>query len=262
MLRDLQENFLNSVFALEANTDAPIYNYLADDPQNRARLDVYINNTRLALMDCLLDFYPACVAMVGEDFFKTIARFYIATTPPHTGNRYDFGHRLATFLPDFLATHKLDEKLFFLPSLAQLEWQVHVLQNCTPPSDPSLRIADFETIMADLSSGQSPCLQPVEAAALLRLPYNVLDLWRQSQNAREDAINIQAETDILLVYRTETGEVFVEKVDPIIEALWHGCIRGEDLNMIFNNLIETAYTVENIQAGFAKLVQSAVLRFA
>jgi hypothetical protein len=62
---------------------------------------VYRNNYRGNLHDALAGAYPVIVQLVGEDFFRYMARCYIGAHPSRSGNLYHYGDKLAEFVADF-----------------------------------------------------------------------------------------------------------------------------------------------------------------
>ena len=48
----------------------------------RKRYDVYRNNVTVSLINALAATFPATRRVVGEDFFRAMARFHVRATPP------------------------------------------------------------------------------------------------------------------------------------------------------------------------------------
>jgi hypothetical protein len=83
-----------------------------------ARLAVYRNHFRVSLADALAATFPIVRDLVGEDFFRGIARRYVDDTPPRQPVLAEYG---GTF-GDFLAGQPDCAALPYLPDVARFEW--------------------------------------------------------------------------------------------------------------------------------------------
>ncbi|MEQ8482601.1 MAG: DNA-binding domain-containing protein [Hoeflea sp.] len=81
------------------------------------RFAVYRNNVTVSLINALADIFPAVARLVGADFFRNMARIYIAGDPPRSALLFQYGQRF----PDFLARFEPVGKLPYLPDVARLE---------------------------------------------------------------------------------------------------------------------------------------------
>ena len=82
---------------------------------------IYQNNVQVGLVDYLLDVYPATTGVVGDDFFRQIARECARRYPPESGNLHAYG---AEFIKVLDAIEQLDE-LPYLKKLVEFEWALH-----------------------------------------------------------------------------------------------------------------------------------------
>ncbi len=85
-------------------------------------VDVYRNNYRGNLHDALAGAYPVIRQLVGEQFFRQLARHYIEIHPSGSGNLHDYGTGMAKFLTGYIHT----DQLAYLPDMARLEWAYHL----------------------------------------------------------------------------------------------------------------------------------------
>lgn len=81
------------------------------------RFAVYRNNVTVSLVNALADIFPAVARLVGEDFFRTMARVYMTNEPPQSARLFEYGHGFAAFLERFEPVSKLP----YLPDVARLE---------------------------------------------------------------------------------------------------------------------------------------------
>ncbi|MCY0148286.1 DNA-binding domain-containing protein [Hoeflea sp. G2-23] len=81
------------------------------------RFAVYRNNVTMSLINALADIFPAVQRLVGEGFFRDMARVYLAQEPPRSALIFEYGSGFAAFLERFEPVAKLP----YLPDVARLE---------------------------------------------------------------------------------------------------------------------------------------------
>ncbi|MDF1607879.1 DNA-binding domain-containing protein [Hoeflea sp. YIM 152468] len=81
------------------------------------RFAVYRNNVTVSLINALADIFPAVQRLVGEGFFRDMARIYLAEEPPQSALMFEYGAGFAAFLERF----KPVDKLPYLPDVARME---------------------------------------------------------------------------------------------------------------------------------------------
>ena len=167
-------------------------------PSAQQRLRIYRNNTRESLTAALNAVYPVVARLVGTDFFRQLARAYIAAHPSRSGNLHDFGGHLPAFLRNFPSVAGLS----YLPDVAALEWAYHqayyeVEQPALAPQELArLAVADPAQLRLDL--------QP--SARFVASRYPVLKIWQANEpQAPDDAVAISLDEGgvILLVVQHE-----------------------------------------------------------
>ena len=84
-------------------------------------VEVYRNNYRGNLHDTLAGAYPVMRQLVGEEFFRLLAKRFIEQHPSRSGNLHRYGGEMAEFLTHFENT----QHLAYLPDMARLEWAYH-----------------------------------------------------------------------------------------------------------------------------------------
>jgi hypothetical protein len=83
----------------------------------RKRFAIYRNNVVVGLIEALQASFPATSRIVGEDFFRAMARDYVFLAPPTSPILLDYG---AGF-PDFISEFEPAEALPYLPDVARIE---------------------------------------------------------------------------------------------------------------------------------------------
>lgn len=81
------------------------------------RFAVYRNNVVVGLANALADIFPVVQKLVGEAFFRNMARVYLAAEPPLSPLMFEYGHGFAAFLERFEPV----AELLYLPDVARLE---------------------------------------------------------------------------------------------------------------------------------------------
>jgi hypothetical protein len=116
---DLQREFAGAVLDPEAAVPAPVSRKAGGVPSRR--FGVYRNNVYASLIDVLAGRFPVVARLVGEEFFRAMARIYIEREPPRSAVLIRYG---ASF-PDFFASFAPVASLPYLADLARLEWAWH-----------------------------------------------------------------------------------------------------------------------------------------
>jgi hypothetical protein len=81
------------------------------------RFAVYRNNVTVSLIAALADIFPAIQRLVGEAFFRDMARLYIAKEPPRSAVMFEYGSGFAVFLEGLEPLSGYP----YLPDVARLE---------------------------------------------------------------------------------------------------------------------------------------------
>ena len=193
------------------------------------RLQIYRNNLFESLTQALAAVYPVVAQLVGEAYFRQVARRFIADHPLGAGNLHGFGLEL----PAVLAMLPSAVDLPYLADVAALEraWhEVYHEAGCVP-----LQPAQLGEVPA--AQQMNLGLQLAPAARLVASPYPVLRIWQVHQrhdNAELDgdhfAISLDEGGVRLLVLRRALEIEFVllgEGEDRWLRALAAGSTLAE-----------------------------------
>ncbi|WP_340115917.1 DNA-binding domain-containing protein [Pelagibius sp. 7325] len=82
------------------------------------RFDVYRNNRMVSLIEAMEAAFPVVQRLVGNDFFKAVAKSYIRRFPPRTPVLLLYGESFGDFLEDFEPAAGVP----YLGDVARLEW--------------------------------------------------------------------------------------------------------------------------------------------
>src|SRR5690349_7765390 len=84
-----------------------------DGAPSEKRFSVYRNNVVVGLIDALKANFPAATRIVGEEFFRTMARAFVTRHPPVSPILLDYGAEFPDFVTGF-------EQAATLPYLADV----------------------------------------------------------------------------------------------------------------------------------------------
>lgn len=82
-----------------------------------ARIGVYSNNARSALVSTLRAAFPAVERLLGEDYFGAVSAEFIRMHPPSSPVLHEYGGHFGAFIDDFPPLHAFP----YLGDLARLE---------------------------------------------------------------------------------------------------------------------------------------------
>lgn len=83
----------------------------------RKRYDVYRNNVTVSLINALAATFPATRRIVGEEFFRAMARFHVRATPPSSPLLFEYGRDF----PDFIEDYEFARPMPWLGDVARIE---------------------------------------------------------------------------------------------------------------------------------------------
>ena len=99
------------------------------------RFAVYRNNVYAGLIDLLAGRFPVVARLVGEEFFRAMARLYVEREPPASALLLRYG---ASF-PNFIAGFAPAASVPYLADVAALEWAWHSAYHAADAAPLSLQ---------------------------------------------------------------------------------------------------------------------------
>lgn len=87
----------------------------------RNRLSIYRNNVQLNRIAALTDAFVNVVQLVGQDYFRALARVYVDRTAAKSANLHDDGADLPAFIRHFEPAVDFP----YLGDVAEVDWQLH-----------------------------------------------------------------------------------------------------------------------------------------
>lgn len=173
----------------------------------QARFAVHRNNVVVSLVDALAGTFPICQALVGEDFFRAMARERLRADPPRSPVLIDYAQGFA----DFVAAFAPAAGVPYLADVARIEaLRVRAYHAADAPPLPESRYREL-VAAPDTLAATRMTLHP--ACHWLRSDYAAYSIWLAHQglddlaSASLDGIDIERAEDVLIV--RPRFEVFV-----------------------------------------------------
>lgn len=141
------------------------------------RFAIYRNNIVVSLVDALAEQFPVTAELVGDTFFRAMARFFVQQHPPRT--------RLIAFagahFADFVSTFAPASAVPYLSDVARLEMsRIHA---CHAADVNPLTAQAIGAAMHDPERLAQLCFALHPSVQLLASSYAVFSLWAAHQGA-------------------------------------------------------------------------------
>lgn len=165
----LQAAFAAALLDPAAPCPAGLKSWNGSDPEQR--FAVYRNDVVVSLIDALADTYPVTQALVGEDFFRAMARIYVLAHPPRSPALACYGQDFAEFITGFAPAASVP----YLADMARLE--MARVQSFHAADAEGAPLAEIQRFIAepDLLPGLRIGLHP--SIFCLASPFAVASLW-------------------------------------------------------------------------------------
>jgi len=199
-LRELQAGFAAHVAGGDrADLAAEV---VGDSMSAEARLRVYRHHVAHSLGSALAATFAAVHALVGDAFFRSMARSFIGQTLPTQPVLAEYGADFPAFVADYVPAASLP----YLADIARLDWALNVAFHS--PAGRRLAAADLAGIAAERLPALS--LAVPEGASLIGSRYPIDRIWAASQpGATADTVDLGDGRADLLVLRRSDDAVFI-----------------------------------------------------
>lgn len=235
------------------NPDAPKPSEIIG-PNGKAankRYDVYRNNVTVSLINAVADIYPAVQKIVGEDYFRAMAREYVRAHPPKSPLLFLYGQNFGDFIDGFEPAKKLP----YLGDVARIEraWlTAYHAADLAPLAPAQLGLIEPERL-AEI------CFQPHPATFIISSDYPAHDIFLMNRGFMELSKVDMDKPQALMMTRpqTDTRLVLLNKSEHgFMNAILEGRSLGEaatlateadvnfDLNHNLQMLLATGATTQ------------------
>ncbi len=191
-LAERQRDFAAAL--LDPELPAPTGLVGPDGEPSLKRFSVYRNNVVAGLTETLKDAFPAVHRLVGTDFFRAMARVYVAIEPPDSPILLDYG----TGFPDFIGSFEPAATLPYLADVARIEraWS----EAYHAPEAATLELALFLAI--DPEQLPAICLTLHPSVRFVRSEFPALTIWQMNVGDGVPApVNLAAGGEDALIVR-------------------------------------------------------------
>ncbi|MBR0568913.1 putative DNA-binding domain-containing protein [Azoarcus sp. L1K30] len=199
---------------LDAGRECPrgLRTWNGSDPN--ARFAVYRNNVLVSLVDALADTFPVCCELVGETFFRAMARVFVTDHPPRARVLAFYGREF----PAFVSTFAPAASVPYLADVARLE--MTRLEACHAADALPLPLSEIAAVLATPAQLPGLRVRLHPSVAVLRSKYAVHSLWAAHQGEgdlsavdpmlAEAVLVLRAGFDVRCVLLDPASAVFID----------------------------------------------------
>ena len=149
----------------------------ADGTVPTRRFGVYRNNVYASLINLLAARFQVTVRLVGEEFFRAMARVYVRNEPPRSPVLLQYGASFSAFIAGFSPAAPVP----YLADVARLEWARHAAYHAADAEALSL-----EALQAALDGVEQASLTLHPSLSVVRSAYPVVTIWQIAMRETED----------------------------------------------------------------------------
>lgn len=199
------------------------------------RFAVYRNNVMVSLTEALAARFPVCERLVGGDFFRAMARVYVAGAKPRSPLLMAYGDDFPDFIDGFVPA----EAVPYLADVGRLEvaWGQAYHAADAIALDPGA----LGSLSADGIAGARLNLHP--STRLVRSPFPVASIWQANQADKpavaaedwdpEEVLVVRPDGDVLMHRLPRGGFAFVDALlagRTLMAAAEAGCSADADFD--------------------------------
>lgn len=175
----MNQAFFKALFDPALPPPAGLTTWNGSDPS--VRFGVYRNNVIVSFIDALADSYPVTQSLVGEEFFRAMARIFVRHAPPKSRVLAFYGESLPAFIEEFPPAAALP----YLADVARLEMQRVSAYHAAEAIPLTASIMALVMENPEQLSQMRISFQP--SVGLLRSSYAVVSLWAAHQGVHDIA---------------------------------------------------------------------------
>lgn len=195
------------------------------------RFAVYRNNVIVSLIEALSDTYPVTQELVGEEFFRAMARLYVRRDPPRSRVLACYGESF----PAFIETFPPAASVPYLADVARLEMLRVRAYHAADASAIAPEI--FADALSDPEALPSVRIQLHPSLGLLQSRYAVVSLWAAHQGIKEISAVDPFAAEAALVIRPGL-DVEVMAIDTEAACFIAQLLHGADLGTAAESVLE------------------------
>lgn len=190
----IQNDWKNALLNVEAPIPSGLRTWNGSAAEQR--FQVYRNNVMTTLIEALGETFSVTRALVGEEFFRGMARGYVRHSPPTCPNLAEYGDCFAAFIRDYVPARSLP----YLSEIARLE-QAYVEVYHGADAEPLASDA-ASAVLSDGSQLASSRLDLHPAFRVVRSSYAVGSIWAAHRGHGDLSAVNPSESENVWVCRT------------------------------------------------------------
>lgn len=233
-LRESHSEFVAAIFDPHSGPPSDVTSNTSRHPMRR--FNVYRNNVLSSLSDVLEAYFPVVTRLVGEEFFRAMAREYIRTNPPTSPILSRYGEDFPSFINQFEPVCDLP----YLGDVACLEW---LKQRAYHACDRKpIAASDLEQIPAH--SAANVVLELLPSASIIASPFPIVSIWKTNtfdsdvqrtslEAGGEAALVVRPALEVLIIPLSDGTQAFLRVLRagvPIGEAASYALVRDSSFN--------------------------------
>ena len=167
------------------NPDAAIPKGLAcwNQTDCHERFSVYRNNVMSSLINVLAGNFPVVEQLVGQRFFRAMAKEYVMQCPPDAPMMVKYGRSFAKFIHDFPPASSIP----YLADIAQLEFAIQESRHAADVR--AIELSKLINLIEDQNKLNSTGLFLAPATQLVISAFPVASIWLAHQPQSEIQLN-------------------------------------------------------------------------
>lgn len=189
-----QTAFAHALQDLELPCPSGLTTWNGSDPSTR--FAVYRNNVMVSLIDGLADTYPVVQELVGEEFFRAMAKVFVQSNPPSSRIMAHYGQGFADFLESFPPAASVP----YLADVTRLEMARVQAYHSADVSSIEPSVVHAALAVPELLHSLRLRLHP--SVCVIQSEFAVFSLWAAHQGALSITSVNPEQTQSALVFRS------------------------------------------------------------
>jgi hypothetical protein len=173
-------------------------------------INIYGSSIKAAFLDVLTTTFPVCKKIVGDEFFKNMAKCYIDQQASFSTNIDHYGK----FFPEFIRNFSPTQSLPYLGDTAELEW----LLQCVAEGEDY--ISDTLASLQDIPVEKQPNIifNTANNSILFSSAYPIHKIWEFNQDTYTgpEQLHLDDQPCFLIIWRPQDLPLF----EVITESQW------------------------------------------
>ncbi|MGA9539932.1 MAG: DNA-binding domain-containing protein [Methyloceanibacter sp.] len=234
---------------LDAAAGVPAVLMGRNDASANRRFAVYRNNVYAGLINALAGRFPATAKLVGEEFFRAMAREYVEKSPPSSAVLLLYGADFSDFMGAFPPAFPVP----YLADVARLEWAWHTAYHAADAEPLSQ-----DALAALVARADDIALRLHPSLSVIRSPYPVVTIWELAlRDGKDEPGRLQADGEDALVLRPAL-QVTVRRLPRGGAAFVQELMEGKNLPVAAAAVLESEPGFD-LAANLAGLMRSGAI---